>query len=154
MTMGVFKRAARFTVTVVLTASLGVAAANATDMMATRQAFMKSVGGSLGAVRTAAAAGDMAAAKASAQKLSDGFKIFGASFPAGTDSASSRTRAKAEIWTDATGFKAANDKAIAAADAVVLATGGSDTAAVTASLTSLQQTCGGCHSVYRGPPLS
>jgi len=104
--------------------------------------------------RTTAGAGDMAAAKVEAQKLSDGFKTFGVLFPAGSDSSAGKTRAKAEVWTDAAGFKAANDKAIAAADSLLLATGGTDAAAVMAALTSVQQTCGGCHGAYRGPPVS
>ena len=137
-----------------LTSVGGVALAHVADANADRQAFMKSVGGLLSTVRTAATAGDMATAKASAQKLSDGFKKFAVQFPAGSDATAVKTRAKAEIWTDAAGFKAANDKAIAASDALLLAAGGTDAAAVTAALSSVQKTCAGCHGVYRGPPLS
>ena len=148
-------RKVRFAAAAVLLASVcGVALAQAADANADRQAFMKSIGGSLSAVRTAATAGDMATAKASAQKLSDGFKKFAVQFPAGSDATTGKTRAKAEIWTDAAGFKAANDKAIAASDALLLATDGADATAVAAALSSVQKTCGGCHSVYRSPPLS
>jgi len=154
MKMATFKMGAQFAAAVILFAGFGGAVfAQAVDAIAARQAIMKSAGPSLGAVRTAAGTGDMAAAKAEAQKLSDGFKSFGALFPAGSDISAGKTRAKPEIWTDAEGFKAANDKAVAAADSLLLATGGTDTAAVMAALTSLQQTCGGCHSVYRGPPI-
>lgn len=152
--MIIFRMGGRCAVAAAVAVGLaGAAFAQATEAVAERQAIMKSTGASLGAVRAAAGAGDMAAAKAKAQELSDGFKKFGALFPAGSESPVGKSRAKPEIWTDAAGFKAANDRAIAAADSLLLATGGTDTEAVLAALTSVQQTCGGCHSAYRGPPV-
>lgn len=145
------KRVAEIAVAAVLLAGLAGAAFAQADAIAARQAFMKSLNGKMGAIRNFA--GDAAAAKSAAADIERGFKAFGTQFPAGSDAAAGKTRAKAEIWSDAAGFKAANDKAVAASGQLVAATNGGDAAAVTAALGAVTQTCAGCHGAYRGPPV-
>lgn len=59
------------------------------------------------------------------------------------------TKAKAEIWSDPAGFKAAMDASVAAAHALKAATETGDIAKVKTGQAALQGTCGGCHSKYR-----
>ena len=103
------------------------------------------------AVSTAAAAGDMTAAKAAAKTLDDGWKAFATQFPAGSDSAAGKTRAKAEIWSNATGFKAEMDKALAASAALVAATNGTDKDAMANAVSNVNGVCVSCHNDFRGP---
>lgn len=145
------KRAAELAVAVALFAGLGGAAFAQADAIAARQAFMKQVGGKLGAVRNFAT--DAAGAKTAAADLEKGFKAFAGQFPAGSDATAGKTRAKAEIWSDAAGWKAANDKSSAAATALVAAVNGGNAEAITAAAGALQGTCGGCHTPFRGPPV-
>ena len=98
-------------------------------------------------------AGDMDAAKAAAQKLADGFRALSAQFPAGSLSATT-SAAKADVFSNPTGFKAEIDKAIAAADGVVAATQTGDQAKVTAAAATLAKTCGDCHQAFRGSPVA
>jgi cytochrome c556 len=74
-------------------------------------------------------------------------------FPAGSDSSAGKTRAKAEIWSDSAGFKAASDKAAAASDNLATAVKGGDAAAVQTAAQGVQGACGGCHTAYRGPAV-
>ncbi len=145
------KRVIEIAAAAVLLAVLGGAAFAQADAIAARQAFMKSLNGKMGAVRNFAT--DAEGAKAAAASLNNGFKAFGGQFPAGSDAAAGKTRAKAEIWSDAAGFKAANEKAVAATAALVAATNSGDAAAVTAALGGVTGTCAGCHGAYRGPPV-
>lgn len=145
------KRMAEFAVAAVLLAGLGGTAFAQADAIAARQAFMKSLNGKMAAIRNFA--GDPTAAKAAAADIEKGFKAFHGQFPAGSDATAGKTRAKAEIWSDAAGFKAANDRSAAAAAQLVAATNSGDAAAVTTALGAVTQTCGGCHNAYRGPPV-
>jgi cytochrome c556 len=110
---------------------------------------MKSLTGKMGAIRGA----DAEAAKRAAIDINNGFKAFATQFPAGSDISAGKTRAKAEIWSDAAGFKAAVDRAITASGQLVSATNSGDPAQVTAAAGALQQSCAGCHGAYRGPPV-
>jgi cytochrome c556 len=133
-------------VATVLIAGLGGAVwaqSSAADTIAARQAFMKSTGASL----KAATGGDAAAA----EKLAAGFRNLPSMFPPGSDSSAGKTRAKAEIWSDAAGFKAASEKAATAADGLAAAVKGGDAAAIQTAGRGVQGTCGGCHTAYRGP---
>jgi len=145
------RRTAELAVAVALLAGLGGAAFAQADAIAARQAFMKQVGGKLGAVRNFAT--DAAGAKAAAADLDKGFKAFHGQFPAGSDATAGKTRAKAEIWSDAAGFKAANDKATAATTALVAAVDGGNAETITAAVGAVQGSCGGCHTPFRGPPV-
>ena len=54
--------------------------------------------------------------------LAADFKKAGASFPEGSDKGPPETYAKAEIWSDPEGFKAAFEKAVAAVDTLAMST--------------------------------
>ncbi len=126
-------------------------AQDAAGAIASRQAFMKGVTPMVTAITTAASKGDMAGARAAAKTMDDGWKVFAASFPAGSDSAAGKTRAKPEIWSDAAGFKAELDKAQASSAAILAATNGTDADAVLQQAGYLN--CTSCHSTYRGPAI-
>ncbi len=145
------KRGAEFAVAAVLMAALGGAAFAQADAIGARQAFMKSLNGKMGAVRNFAT--DPAGAKAAAADIERGFKAFHGQFPAGSDAAAGKTRAKAEIWSDAAGWKAANDRSSGAAATLVAAVNSGDAEQITAAMGGLTQTCGGCHNAFRGPPV-
>jgi cytochrome c556 len=72
-------------------------------------------------------------------------------FPEGSGPESGRTRAKAEIWSDAAGFRAANERFQQASGAFNQAAQSGDLAAVRAALPALRQSCSNCHDKYRGP---
>src|SRR5437016_12359478 len=69
-------------------------------------------------------------------------------FPPGSDKGPPETFAKAEIWTDPEGFKAAGDAAYKAAKAVADST---DEASFKAAVPALGESCGGCHKKFRKP---
>jgi cytochrome c556 len=148
------RRVAEAAVVVALVAGLG-GAVYAQDQISQRQALMKSIATDLNQVRTNASATpvNMAAAKASADKLAANMKRFPTLFPKTSDITAGKTRAKPEIWSDAAGWKAANDKATAAANAMAVATNGSDADAVLKAVTAFQQNCASCHTPYRGPAI-
>jgi cytochrome c556 len=71
-------------------------------------------------------------------------------FPSGTDtSAGVKTAAKPEIWSDAAGFKSAQDAFIEQAGKFVPLAESGDVAAVATAFKPLAQSCGGCHDKYR-----
>jgi cytochrome c556 len=71
-------------------------------------------------------------------------------FPAGTGpDAGVKTDAKAEIWTDATGFAAARDRFVREASRWNQLGGGGDATAWNEAAASLGQSCKGCHDKYR-----
>ena len=75
-------------------------------------------------------------------------------FPAGTGlEGGSKTRAKAEIWTDSAGFAAAaKNLETQSADLKTLAKTG-DLAAVQAQAKAVGGACGACHTKFRGPEV-
>jgi cytochrome c556 len=124
------------------------------DAVAKRQAIMKGMAPSIGAINTAAGAGDFATAQSKAAELAVNAKSLGTLFPPGSGTESgAKTRAKAEIWSDSAGFTAAYGKLTAATDGLVAATAAKDADKVKAAIGGLQQACGGCHTPYRGPPV-
>ena len=60
------------------------------------------------------------------------------------------TRAKSEIWSDATGFEKSATELENAADALIEAAG-TDVAAIQAAMGAAGQSCKSCHESYRGP---
>lgn len=143
------KRVTELAVAAVLLATLGGAAFAQADAIAARQAFMKSLNARMGAVRGA----DPAAAKQAAIDINNGFKALASQFPAGSDSGAGKTRAKAEVWSDSAGFKAAVDRAIVASGQLVSAVNSGDATQVTTAAGAMAQSCQGCHNAYRGPPV-
>ena len=131
---------------------------NAAELVAKRRAEMVTIGrsnGGIGAVARGASATpeQMAAVKAEAEKVVAAFEKVkdpalwakGSGVPDGI----AGTKAKAEIWTDAAGFKTEMDAAVAAAHALKAATDSGDHAKVKEAQAALQKTCGSCHSKFR-----
>lgn len=137
-----------------LVAGMATASLAQGDVIAKRQAGMKTLFQSANAINNAAKGGDFDTAATKAKELSATMHGFASQFPAGSGPKEGvKTRAKAEIWSDAAGFKAALDKSTGAADAVVASVASKDAAAIGAAVQAFQGTCGGCHTPFRGPPV-
>lgn len=116
-----------------------------------RQAGMKQVGKAMGAfagIAKGEAPYDAAVVKTNADSMLEGFKMAFANFTAGSENGPPETYAKAEIWSDPEGFKAAEDAAIKAVEAMAAT---SDEAGFKTALAGLGDACKGCHSKYRRP---
>jgi cytochrome c556 len=74
-------------------------------------------------------------------------------FPAGSGPEAGRTRAKAEIWTDPEGFRAAHARMLQATQQFDAAAKSGDVAAMRAALPALGSSCSNCHDKYRGPKI-
>ncbi len=85
--------------------------------------------------------------KKNAQILIDNGARISALFAPGTDQ--NDPGAKPEVWTDAAGFKAANDKFIADAKTFLTAP---DRIAMAHALVTVQADCAACHRTYRVMP--
>ena len=73
-------------------------------------------------------------------------------FPRGTGpQAGVRTRARAEIWSNAAGFRDAGARFVVAARALNSAAQTGDLARVRAMLPAVQRACGACHDSFRAP---
>ncbi|MBX7199112.1 MAG: cytochrome c [Rhodospirillaceae bacterium] len=124
------------------------------DTIKARQDAMKSMGSNLKAIneQLKGATPDAAAIKTAVAGISTTGKDIAAWFPAGTGPDSGvKTRAKAEIWSDAAGFKAAADSFVAgnAKFMPIAAAGNIDT--IKADLKAFTDGCGGCHMKFRAP---
>ena len=91
---------------------------------------------------------DAAIVKLGAGMLAEDFKKAAVSFPEGSGEGPPETYAKAEIWSDPEGFKAAFEKAVAAVDTLAMST---DEASFKAALPAVGLACGGCHEKFRRP---
>lgn len=122
------------------------------DAIADRKAIMKERGqivGGLSKVAKGETPFDAEAVKTQLAALNANEEKFDieALFPAGSETGGETTAAPA-IWSDMTGFKAANEKMAAAAKAAVDASP-ADVAALGAALGPIGQACGGCHETFR-----
>jgi cytochrome c556 len=116
-----------------------------------RQAGMKQVGKAMGAfagIAKGEAAYDAAVVKTNADSMLEGWKKAFANFAPGTEKGPPETYAKAEIWSDPEGFKAAQDTAMKALDALAAT---SDEAGFKTALAGLGDACKGCHEKFRRP---
>jgi cytochrome c556 len=116
-----------------------------------RQAAMKQNGKSIGALAAIAkgeAPYDAAVVKKNADIIHEDFVKAFASFPPGSEKGPPETYAKAEIWSDPDGFKAAQDKAMKAVETLAATT---DEAGFKTALGGLGDACKGCHEKYRRP---
>ncbi|OIP14960.1 MAG: cytochrome C [Comamonadaceae bacterium CG_4_9_14_3_um_filter_60_33] len=59
------------------------------------------------------------------------------------------TRAKPEVWSQPGDFKLAQDKFLAATDALVQVAGSADLPAINASVEAVQASCKSCHNKFR-----
>ena len=134
--------------------ALGTAAyaSDAKEVIEAREAYFKSLGGSMKAMMGVAKAFDAEAAKAEAAKLE---KILATDvaplFPAGTSSTDfpGETAAKAAIWENMADFGAKGKAMHEAGAAVIVAANAGDGAAFGAALQKLGGTCKACHDDYR-----
>lgn len=116
-----------------------------------RQAGMKQVGKAMGAfagIAKGEAAYDAAVVKTNADSMLEGFKKAFPNFTAGSEKGPPETYAKAEIWSDPDGFKAAQDTALKAVEAMAAT---SDEAGFKTALAGLGEACKGCHTKFRRP---
>ncbi len=59
------------------------------------------------------------------------------------------TRAKPEVWTNASGFKNAQDNYLVAVNQLVTASGNADLPAIRNSVDAVQKSCKNCHDQFR-----
>jgi cytochrome c556 len=89
---------------------------------------------------------DLAAAAAAAQTMNDGMVKSMSLFPAGTAKGEvPGSRAKPEIWTQSTEFRAAADELISATANLVDAANSGDVDTFKAQFRLVDQACSGCH---------
>jgi cytochrome c556 len=72
-------------------------------------------------------------------------------FPA--NSIDSKSRAKAEIWSQPAKFKTARDNFISSVEQLDTAAHGNDLASIRNSYDRVAQTCKACHDSFRGPKI-
>ena len=133
-----------------LALSLTPSPANAHDDKDPRHIAMSTLGKNMKAIKGAVKAGKITPdLQKRAGEIAEISTRLLSLFPEGKQAVDSR--AKPEIWSDAAGFKKANDKFIGAAAVLVKAVGSGDPAAVGAALKGAGKTCGGCHKPYRLP---
>jgi cytochrome c556 len=114
-----------------------------------RQAAMKQNGKSAGVlvpIFKGESPYDAAVVKTNAEIIKQDFVKAFASFPPGSDKGPPETYAKPEIWSDPEGFKAAQERALKAVDALAATT---DEAGFKTAMAGLGDACGGCHTKYR-----
>ncbi len=114
-----------------------------------RQSVMKGVGGHTGAIYQIVKNNNpnKGHLQAHARSLSDLMGMISAAFQQQTSGG--KTRAKAEIWSDAAGFDSATRDAESAARAFSAAAGSGNEAEIANKLDVLLDTCKGCHRDYR-----
>ena len=114
-----------------------------------RQSVMKSVGGHTGAIYQIVKNDNpnKSHLQAHAGALHDLMEMAASAFRSKTSGG--KTRAKANIWTDASGFESALNDARTAAGAFESAVSSGNDAAIAEKLDTLLDTCKGCHREYR-----
>jgi cytochrome c556 len=116
-----------------------------------RQAAMKQNGkaiGALAAIFKGESPYDAAVVKTNAEIIKQDFVKAFASFPPGSEKGPPETYAKPEIWSDPEGFKAAQETALKAVEALAATT---DEAGFKTAMAGLGEACKGCHTKYRRP---
>ena len=133
---------------IIIGLALNSYAQDKTALQQKRTATMKILARSMGQLKNASDIADMkipAIAIASATN-----KLFNM-WPGGSGGGS--TRAKAEIWSDKTDFKAKLMDLKKATDMLVSSVDGTDLALAKSAFIGVGRTCGTCHKLYRGPKL-
>jgi cytochrome c556 len=129
-----------------------VAHADGMQTVEARQAYFKSLGGSMKALVGVAKSYDAAAAKAEAAKLDAVLATdVGPLFAPGTSEADfpGKSEAKASIWSNMDDFGAKGKAMNDAGAALVVAANSGDPAALGAALQKMGGTCKACHDDYR-----
>lgn len=113
-----------------------------------REALMKKIGGSMGALAGIAKGDkpyDAAVVKTSLTTINESIKDFPNHFPVGSEA---NSEASPKIWENMDDFKAKADK-LANDTSTLLAQLPADQAAVGAAMGELGKDCGSCHQAYR-----
>jgi cytochrome c556 len=72
-------------------------------------------------------------------------------FPEGSGPEAGKTRAKAEVWTDAATFRSAAQRFEQVSGEFNRAAQSGNVDAIRAALPALRQSCSNCHDKFRGP---
>lgn len=132
-----------------LTFAATISAVAASDAICERQKLMKATGAvtkDLSAMLKGQAPFDLAKVQTGLKAYQDNTAKFVTLFPDDTKSGGD-TSASPNIWTDSSGFKAANDKFIN--DAKMAAASIKDEASFKLAMPAVLKNCGECHEVYR-----
>lgn len=124
---------------------------DAASQVKDRQAGMKQIGGNMkGLYDTLNGDKDPAKLKSYAANINGLAGKLPSWFPAGSGpSSGEKTKAKAEVWTDPAGFKAAAGAFAAQAAKLNAAAQTGDAAKVQAEFAATRGTCKGCHDKYQ-----
>ncbi len=132
-----------------LAGNAAIAAQDDENLIKYRQSVMKGVGGHTGAIYQIVKNNNpnKSHLQAHARALHDLMGMVTAAFQQKTSGG--KTRAKPEIWSDASGFESATRDAEAAAGAFSAAASSGNEAKIAEKLDVLLDTCKGCHREYR-----
>lgn len=132
-----------------MTAAEVIEAAEDEGTIKYRQSVMMSVGGHTGAIYQIVKNDNpnKSHLQVHARALHDLMEMAASAFQPKTSGG--KTRAKANIWTDASGFESAVNDARTAASAFESAVNSGNDAEVAEKLDTLLDTCKGCHREYR-----
>lgn len=116
-----------------------------------RQAGMMLSGVAMGAIKSAIDAGQAPSTQRfNSRALSRWAHAVPGMFPAGSGPESGvETHARAEVWSDRTGFEEKAAAYAAAADRLAELAGGEDAAAFSAQWTVVRSSCQSCHDAYK-----
>lgn len=124
-------------------------APTASQIIAIRKAVMDLQGGVAVAMKAAVDnEGEIGTLKDGAKALVRSMKLIPTLFPPGTEQ-SDGTKAKAEIWSDSSGFAKHAQDASAAAQKVLAAIEAGDHGAFDTDFVAMGHTCGACHREYK-----
>jgi len=140
-------------VALMATSSLAAGSSGA-DAVKDRIAHMKGLGAAAKALGDQFRSGnpDSAIVRGEAAKIATAAQSMRAWFPRGSGpEAGVKTRALPAIWTDATGFAAAQQAFVASAGKLNAAASTGDMAATGAAMKDVGAGCKGCHDKYRKP---
>lgn len=130
------------------TQSRAVAAPEAADVIAGRQAAYRLSAALFGSMKGAIDRGDDVKTQAFAARAITGWaKALPGMFPAGSDVAPSE--ALPAVWSDRPGFEAKAAAYAAAAEKLAVVAEAGDKPGFAAQWAEVRGTCGGCHDIYR-----
>jgi len=133
---------------IIIGLALNSYAQDKTPLQQKRTETMKILARSMGQLKNASDIADMKTpAKAIALATNKLFTMW----PDGSGGGS--TRAKVQIWSEKSDFKAKLMDLKKAADELVSSAGGTDLAVAKSAFIGVGRTCGTCHKIYRGPKL-
>ena len=133
---------------IIIGLALNTYAQDKTALQQERTATMKILGRSMGQLKNAS---DTAHMKIPAIAIASATNKLFNMWPDG--SGGGNTRAKAQIWSDKTDFKAKLLDLKKAAGELVSSVDGTDLALAKSAFIGVGRTCGTCHKIYRGPKL-